>query len=409
MTQFNLHALLETHFPNWITKEGNQRRIDSLRIEALSALHRLIESELSEEPTFHLRPRYFNDLCTLDFELNKIASELMASKLGEEIPPKSNCSAPRFFVSEPQVSGQDLVVEALMKDGYCTSPLSLNAEQLIELKSGLKRHRFRTKGYRPNELLGEELLECVRTGKSPSVDDGDTYWLEDMNGLAQTPLFAKLAFDPYIISIASRYLGCVPIHVQTNAWFSFPGGVSKNNLSMNGQLFHQDMEFIKFFKVFIYLNDVGEDQGPHCYVAGSHHDELQHKGVPVSERVTDADISRYYGQSRIKKLIGPAGSIVFGDTACVHKGVSVKSGARIMLQLEYASSLYLSPVSPFEDLIDPEGVLSQYTQEVARRLSLNYSANLREKFRLFSAQSNKKKTITKLKIIASRVKKRILG
>lgn len=394
-----------SNFATWYSKLENQERIDLLSENERITVNRILEAELSHIPTFDLRSKYLNDLSGLNFNSNQIVSELIASIVGAAIPPESSNPLVNFFDQVPPKSDQERISDTLISDGYCLSPISLNLSQLDKLKNGLKRHQFLTKGKRPNKLTGERILNSIQHGICPPVDDGDTYWLEDMNGLAQDPLFAKFAFDPYIVSVASNYLGCVPIHVQTNAWFSFPGESSKNNLSMNGQLFHQDKEFIKFFKVFVYLSDVGIEQGPHSYIAGSQHDELHHKGVAISGRVTDDNISKYYDLSRIKTVLGPAGSILFGDTSCVHKGYSVKSGSRIMLQFEYASSLYLSPVPPFNDLHDSQGILSQYSKNVSNRLTLNYSSGLREQFDKFSHQSSKPTLITKLRILASRVKK----
>ena len=71
-------------------------------------------------------------------------------------------------------------------------------------------------------------------------------------------------------------------------------------------MFHQDKEFAKFFKVFVYLTDVTEGNGPHVFVEGSHIDEAHTLGVPVTERIPDAEITKYYASDRIKTLLGPA-------------------------------------------------------------------------------------------------------
>ncbi len=347
MNNATLFATLTTNFPHWVAGAGNPDRINALDSAAQDALLRFVLAEVNEEPTFAERDRYFSDLCAFDFTLNEIASELVNSRVGVETWDAGVPDDLRFFSKPPSTSAQDTVVATMMRDGYCLSPISLTDKHMADLKAGLRTQSFRTKGMRPQTLDGATLLAFEKTDGSPSTEDGDTYWVDDMDALAHDPLFMKLAFDPYIVAMAGRYLGCPPVHVQTNAWFSFPGRISKNNLSLNGQLFHQDKEFTKFFKVFIYLSDVGLEQGPHSYVEGSHHDELHRKGVGLSARVTDTDIGNYYERARIKTVTGPAGFIFFGDTSCVHKGESVIKGMRIMLQLEYASSLYLSPVPPF--------------------------------------------------------------
>jgi len=173
--------------------------------------------------------------------------------------------------------------------------------------------------------------------------------------------------------MVTKYLGCAPVHVQTNLWFSFPTVKDKNNLSTNAQMYHQDKEFVKFIKVFIYLSDVGPDNGPHGYVVGSHVDEAHTHGYGFGERILDEDVERLYGADRVKSLVAPAGTITFGDTSCVHKGVPVEAGHRVMLQLEYASSLYLSPVPPFsEPSKDVFGALP-YPKPIVTRITQNYN------------------------------------
>jgi len=409
MNHDSLSAVLGTHFSNWLAYPGNAGRIDALDVAAQQALLRFVSAEVNDTPTFAERDRYFNDLCAFDLRLNKIASELISSRLAVALPSFDAPAEQCFFSEPPAALEQDRVVESLMRDGYCPSPISLTAAQMTDLKAGLGTQRFKTKGRRPQTLGGAQLLNFELTGGSPSTEDGDTYWLDDMDGLAHDPLFVKLAFDPYIIAIATRYLGCPPVHVQTNAWFSFPGGTSKHNLSMNGQLFHQDKEFIKFFKVFIYLSDVGMEQGPHSYVEGSHHDELHRKGVALSDRVTDADIGRYYERSRIKTVTGSAGSILFGDTSCVHKGEAVTHGMRIMLQLEFASSLYLSPVPPFSDMAASCGALPHFPDQFVRRMLANYSSSQRQLHRTYELTPRPQASLAaRLLTLAGRVKRQFI-
>lgn len=410
MNNATLHATLTTSFPRWMVVAGNADRINALDSVAQEALLRFVLAEANDTPTFAERDRYFNDLCSFDLVLNEIASELVTSHLGVDTGEFAVPDGYRFFSEPPSTSVQDVVVATMVRDGYCLSPISLTDRQIADLKAGLRTQSFRTKGMFPQTLDGATLLAFEKTGGSPSTEGGDTYWLNDMDALAHDPLFVRLAFDPYIVAIAGRYLGCPPIHVQTNAWFSFPGRVSKNNLSMNGQLFHQDKEFTKFFKVFIYLSDVGLEQGPHSYVEGSHRDELHRKGVGLSERVKDADIGRYYDCARIKTIAGPAGSILFGDTSCVHKGESVTRGMRVMLQLEYASSLYLSPVPPFSDISASNSALAHYPELFARRLLANYSTAQLQTYRKFeSALRPRPRLGFRLRAFAGRVKRGLVG
>ena len=119
--------------------------------------------------------------------------------------------------------------------------------------------------------------------------------------------------------------------------------------SSNAQLFHQDQEFITFLKVFLYLSDVDENSGPHVYVRGSALDYEERLGVvEASRRFSDETITTAFGAERIASITGPKGQIVLANTRGFHKGSPVISGHRLILQIEYASSLYSSPIEPFD-------------------------------------------------------------
>lgn len=410
MSLNKLQTDIQIHFPQWFSDSFNRERINALPIAVQHSLARLIDSELRDLPTYYKRDECLTDLNHFDMKLNQIASELLALRVGsEDVPIIAAPSDASFFDVVPTKESQDATADQLLRTGYSLSPIALTTKQLTLLKAGLQTRKFRTKGPSPQTLTGAELLAYEGAGGSPSTSDGDTYWLLDMDELTHDELFMRVAFDPYIVSMATRYLGCTPIHVQTNAWFSFPGKTSKNNLSMNGQMFHQDKEFIKFFKVFVYLSDVGPEQGPHSYIEGSQHDELHRKGVGLSERVSDADIGKYYDSRRIKTVTGSAGAILFGDTSCVHKGETVKSGMRIMLQLEYASSLYLSPVSPFSDFQEKLGIMRGYPEGVSKRLTANYDSLLREDYQRYENRRSRPNLKTRLMTVGSTLKRALLG
>lgn len=79
-------------------------------------------------------------------------------------------------------------------------------------------------------------------------------------------------------------------------------------------------------------------------------DELNQHGIPYSTRLPDEQVLNIYGEDKLRIVEGKAGTIIFGDTVAAHKGLPLKKGSRLMLQLEYAASLYMSPVCPFRDL-----------------------------------------------------------
>jgi hypothetical protein len=406
-----LISLLKERFASWYVKSENLSRISQLTEQEKNALYRLLISEIEDQETFEFRNVYYQDLRCFDYSLNQMAAELLCEIFNnKEAISLVNDEIDRhglFFKTEISNKMKNEVVQEINEKGYSVSPVSLVSEQIETIYSAIESCEFITKGDKPQIILGKDFLAFLRQGKKTIKYNGDTYWLKDQDSLTNNEHLKKLVFDPYIISVITDYFGCTPIHVQTNVWFSLPSKQSKGNLSANAQLFHQDKEFIKFLKVFIYLTDVDETTGPHCYIESSHLDELHYKGPELSERITDNEIHKYYDPNRIKTLLGPSGMMVFGDTSCVHKGLAVKQGCRIMLQLEYASSLYLSPVRPFRDMQGKENLGAIYSNCQIERLTKNYNSQVRMKFDDFVEFTVQHGRIHKIKSLLKRIAKGI--
>ena len=99
----------------------------------------------------------------------------------------------------------------------------------------------------------------------------------------------------------------------------------------------------------------------HCYVAGS-----QRAGAGASEllsrgyvRIPDEDMQKHYPPEAFVEITGPRGTIVAVDTRGFHKGKPLSTGERLLLQLEYADSLFggtyaRTPLRPLAETGLPE-------------------------------------------------------
>lgn len=150
----------------------------------------------------------------------------------------------------------------------------------------------------------------------------------------------SLIMDTALINIARNYLNAEPIFDYPAMWWSTD--FNETASSEAAQLYHFDMERIKWLKIFIYLTDVDEDKGPHCYIKGTHIPgskpmELLNRGYA---RIFDEEMHEYYKNEKFITIKGSAGSIFAGDTKCWHKGLNVKSGHRLVLELNYTSNLF---------------------------------------------------------------------
>ena len=143
-----------------------------------------------------------------------------------------------------------------------------------------------------------------------------------------------LIADPFLRDVAASYLGCTPIFTQVAAWRSRSDpAASADDLSDAAQLFHYDYDWPAFVKFFIYLTDVGPENGPFTFVVGTH----ERKSSWTDGRRDDSYIERTYpGQSW--GVTGNAGDLIIADTVAYHKGQRVLEGERLMLQFEFAVS-----------------------------------------------------------------------
>ena len=106
---------------------------------------------------------------------------------------------------------------------------------------------------------------------------------------------------------------------------------------VDAMYFHFDKDRIKFLKCFIYLSDTDSENGAHELVPGSHK-----VAVPRDGRFSDDEAFALTGTSPIT-ITGPAGTIFFVDTHCLHRGMPVLKGKRHLLQFQYVSSLVGAP------------------------------------------------------------------
>lgn len=249
----------------------------------------------------------------------------------------------------------------------CTAALDATACALIERRLSAE-HCDRIVEFLGHDRLTfrEDLSGKVHRGYSArnvAATTSNVCRVADQSALLECPEIAALAFDPSFIEIAQRFLGAAPIHTQVACWWSTPYSQALEHVKTAAQRFHQDRDYIKFVKVFVYLTDVDDDSGPHEFVAGSNADyaTVSKNKTRSSKRLTDEYLRSVYPAERFLKLTAPRGSVIFEDTSGFHKGNPVVSGHRLVLQLEFATTLFGNPSRLFR-----EAALAHVPPELAR-------------------------------------------
>ncbi len=161
----------------------------------------------------------------------------------------------------------------------------------------------------------------------------------DESLLVTHPDVAALAADPSLRALARETLGCEPVLDLIAMWWSAPFGGGPSSLS--AQLYHFDMDRPNFVKIFIYLLDTDDTSGPHAMIPGSHRERPADR--MRDGRHTDEEVYASFGRERERRLVGPAGTMFAEDTAAFHKGTEPTARERLVLQFEFASSLFGAP------------------------------------------------------------------
>jgi ectoine hydroxylase-related dioxygenase (phytanoyl-CoA dioxygenase family) len=170
----------------------------------------------------------------------------------------------------------------------------------------------------------------------------------EMMDLAKQPFIQEILAQSFFQTISGTYLQTTPVLDIIQCWWhtSF-GGVPDENAA---QKYHFDMDRLKWLKIFIYLNDVEADNGPHCFVRGSH----KPGSIPWSilskgyRRIDDSEVMKFYAKKDEWQFHGKAGTIILEDTRGLHKGLHVHGQSRLMFELQFANSLFGAPL-----VIDP--------------------------------------------------------
>jgi len=194
----------------------------------------------------------------------------------------------------------------------------------------------------------------------------------DAQHVMETYAAQKIVSEPWFLRVAQDYLGCRPVNDLVAMWWST--AASKKASSEAAQLYHFDMDWIKFLKFFVYLTDVTEDTGPHCYVAGSH--RRKPKALLRDGRFLDEELKGHYAHEDFVEIAGPTGTIFVADTRGFHKGRPLVTGTRLIFQVEFAVSLFGQNYPPIEvtDAFTPEfrDVITRYPHIFAKFVEPNH-------------------------------------
>lgn len=148
-------------------------------------------------------------------------------------------------------------------------------------------------------------------------------------------LFLQFGLEERVLDTVAGYLRTYCKLRMIDLWYNISRGQEQPVLS---QKWHRDGEDVSLVKIFLYFNDVDNENGPFVYVSGSHQKgkygklwppktiiEQKYGGVYPELEEIDTQISN----NDIVTCTGKAGTMIFCDTYGLHRGGHCISGDRI--------------------------------------------------------------------------------
>jgi hypothetical protein len=244
-------------------------------------------------------------------------------------------------------------VARLNEDGYAIIPEATEPAVLLEIRRELEAHLDAGSCLNPvakdsarppgDRSRSQVFLSEEETGLGQEYFRQHSNYVSIRQPLLNCPTVTRVAFDEHLIDIASTYLECPAALGGLNLRKSYANELPE----FDTLYFHVDPNSPRFLKFFYYLNDVDENGGPFCYVAGSHRKRFP--GWRSKVRWDESEIAQVYGAGRIKKLTGKVGDLIIADTTGFHRGTKLRGQDRGMLTLDYvAHPEYEGKQEPFE-------------------------------------------------------------
>lgn len=204
---------------------------------------------------------------------------------------------------------------------------------------------------------GENLLDKLRDYSNELVEGTRrrvdkpflvTFWERHPEIDLANPYLA-FALNKKIVDIANGYMGMFSKFFMYSLNLTTPMPASAR--AIGSQNWHRDPEDKKLCKVFIYLNDVDETAGPFIYIKesnfGGRLGNLFPAKVTKGYSMKNPENENLLPKKNIKISTGRAGTVIFCDTAGIHKGGYATGKERLMFTAGFCSQASLWPPKYF--------------------------------------------------------------
>ena len=211
-----------------------------------------------------------------------------------------------------------------------------------------------------SQLLDSAKNLMVKMTTKNSIDKNQFVVHATSQQLMEHPQIFLWGLEQRLINIVEHYIG-LPIAYH-GAYFRRD---IANKLEIGSRLWHIDPEDRKVLKIIVYLNDIGESQGPFQYIPQSLTAKVAQSLKYTYGYIQDSTMQKVISPTNYKSCIGNAGTVVFAATGSIlHRGKPPETSDRYTIFFDYTSRrkqdlYYINFTLPDKDLF----LLSQNLSE----------------------------------------------
>jgi hypothetical protein len=238
------------------------------------------------------------------------------------------------------------LVRTLKEDGVVVIPPRLSREAVQNLYELAASCPLDTMTYGPlsiDQVPGtQSTLPIADNGKSSGIDPFQpqhSVYKVPRSLLLENHYIQCLLCDPFLLTVATRYLGVFPVVTKPDMWWDtdfVPPG-------LRPRPFHVDSGCLRWLKVGVNLTDTTFESPHFVYVKGSHNPNRTTR--PLTRRLvsrmnlSDKEVQDVCAE-KIVRVTAPAGSITLADTRGIHKGELSMQGHRLVLYFGLEGSAF---------------------------------------------------------------------
>jgi hypothetical protein len=168
------------------------------------------------------------------------------------------------------------------------------------------------------------------------LPNGDRVAMGHVIGIEENATAQRVAYDPSVMAVMSRYLNYTPQGCDIRLYWSFTGTLTDEQRRAGEQTvqFHFDVHSYNFAYAAYYITDTDRTNGAHVMVLGSHRNKPT-AWLFGSANQTDQAVEANYRKEKILCIEGQAGTGFWQDSSCYHKALPPEKRNRLLFQVRY--------------------------------------------------------------------------